>query len=265
MSTGFLNQSDLLRLFNVTQNSIIRLPKDLMIAGLREYFQKDSLYHYVKDEWGFPKVVNHTDLPIEAGLEDDLTTRVYISEAWRHDVAYFPNILVKHSSARHVPISLNRNKWLVSYNTIKYTDGYGNQSLVQTPSHFTMSGAWEGTLSIEVSSRGLRERDDLVELISIFLTDIYYDEFYKSGLSIKPYGINVGSPSESDDRNNKIFRQAVNVDIRTEWHREIPIYNIVDKINFCVDLGNIEPDEPLIAPNLTINTSLDLLTILENL
>lgn len=265
MATAFLNNTDLYRIYNVIQNSFIRYPKDLVIGNLKEFFAKDSLYHFVRDSFGFPKVVNHLNLPPEAGLNDDLCTRVYIGETYKADVIYYPSILVKFQSAKSVPISMNRETGRVDYDTVKYTDGYSNTSLIQVPSRFVLAGSWEGSLSIEVSSRGIRERDDIIELIAIFLADLHYDEFQKSGLAIRPNSISVSSPSEMPDRNNQLFRQSITFDFRTEWKKEIPVLNIIDQINFCVDIGNLQSTTPLIAPNLTISTNLDLLTILENL
>jgi hypothetical protein len=55
------------------------------------------------------------------------------------------------------------------------------------------------------------------------------------------------------------------LDIRTEWSREIPVDNILDIINICVDIGNLQTTPPTIAPNLSIVTSLELLDALQGL
>jgi hypothetical protein len=265
MATGFINNTDLYRLYNYVENNLIRFPKDLVIATIKEFFKNDSLYRYVVDEWGFGKVVDNTDLPYTAGLNDNLSTRIFVGEYWRNDVIYYPSILVKSGGARAVPISLNRDQHVVHYSTVKYEDGYGNTKLVQVPERIVLSGAYEGTIGIDVLTRGVRERDDLIELTTILFNDLQWNEMSKSGVSIKPYGISIGSPSESDDRNNKLFRQTLSLDIRTEWSREIPVLSTLDFISFCIDFGNLAPVEPIIAPNLTVSTSVDLFDYLSHL
>lgn len=265
MATGFNNSTDLYEIYNIVQNTMIRFPKDLIIASLREFFAKDSTYHYVCDEWGFPKTVDHTDLDPNAGLYDDVTTRIYIGEAYRYDGIYYPAVLIRSGAWRYVPISMNRDQHRVDYETVKYVDDDGNELLVQQPYAIVMSGAWEGSLTIDILTRGMRERDDLVELISAFLMSVVWNDAFKSGVSIKP-NLNISSPSEGEDRNDKLFKQSITIELRTEWRREIPVENIVDTINFCIDFASDLQEENISpAPNLTINNTVELLDELQAL
>lgn len=261
--TGNLERSDLFEIHNVIQNTLLSNPKDIIIALLRNFYSEDSIYHYVSDEWGFPKVVDHTDLAQDAGIADDLTTRVYIAEAFRAGVIYYPSILVKTGSVNSVPISFNRNKETVRNTVMRVVDGYGNERIFVTPSHFIFTGAWEGQINIEVSARGIRERDDLVRLSMLFFTDIRFEEFRKAGILMKR--ISAGAPSEGEDGNEKLYKQTINLDIRTEWRREIPVENTVDSINICVDFGRLDTTPEQISPNITINTSVDLIDEIQNL
>lgn len=248
MAAGFNQITDLYEIYNVVQNTMIRIPKDAIIASLREYFGRDSKYHFVRDEWGYPKTPDHTDLSPDAGLYDDLTTRVFIGEKNRFDIIYYPAILVKSGSFRYVPISLNRNRYFVEWTQQEVIDGYGNRTFMSVPEKFVLVGAWEGSLEIEVSSRGIRERDDLIELISIFLIDINWNNLSRMGVSIKP-DLSISGPSEAEDRNDKLFKQTITINIRCEWRREIPILNFIDTITFCVEFGPIDPPG-MSAPNL---------------
>jgi len=259
MATGINFTSDLPRIYDIVQNTMMRANKDIIIGSLKEFFSEDSYYHYVKDEWGFAKTPDHTDLPDGAGLNDDLTTRLYIGERDRYDVIYYPAVLVSSGSWSSVPIGLQRNKYVVQYKSINYIDGYGNNTIVQTPDYYLLAGAWEGSISIEVNARGLRARDDLVELISIHLMDLRWDEYFKSGVAIKPAEISIGAPSETEDYNEKLYKQTISVSIRSEWRREIPVTDVLEAINICVDIGNLSKDPPEFASNLTINTKVDLM------
>lgn len=245
---------------------MIVYPKEIIIATLRDFFSKDSYYHYAKDQWGFANTTDHTDLPLGADLpsqfnkdganQEGLSTRVFIGENYRYDGIYYPAILVKNGGGRSVPISINRNQDTVQYEDLIFEDGYGNQTILRQPKFLVTAGAWEGSISIEVETRSLRSRDDLVEAITMCFTDITFDTLVDIGIIIKP--ISWGAPSESDDRNDKLFRQTITLDIRSEWRREIPVGTIIDAILFSVEFGNITNPNASIARNLTINTRLDL-------
>jgi hypothetical protein len=242
-------------------------PKEIIIATLRDFFSQDSYYHYSKDQWGFANTTDHTDLAPGADLpygpgahpelntESILSTRLFIGENYRNDVVFYPAILVKSGGSRYVPISINREKGAVQYEDILFEDGYGNQTVISRPKTFITAGAWEGSIIIDVMTRSLRSRDDLVELIAMCFTEIHFDSLYDVGVLVKP--LSIGSPSESDDRNDKLFRQSITLDIRTEWRREIPIGNLIDAIMFSVEFAYLDNPNAPVAANLTINTEVN--------
>jgi hypothetical protein len=92
--------------------------------------------------------------------------------------------------------------------------------------------------------------------------DIGFSDLWKSGLIIK--GTSTSAPTETDDRNDHIFKQTITLQIRNEWRRQIPIKNIIDVINFGIQFGGTTPATP-IAVNLTINTDETLSDMLANL
>jgi len=270
MSSNNFFRSDLFRLHNIVQASMLVYPKELIIATLRDFFSKDSYYHYAKDVWGFAATTDHTDLPLGADVptlfnkdganQEGLSTRLFIGENYRYDGIYYPAILVKTGAGRSVPISFNRNQNTVQYEDIVFIDGYGNQTLVSKPKSLITAGAWEGSLNIDVETRSLRSRDDLVELITMCFTDITFDTLSDIGLIIKP--ISWSAPTETDDRNDKLFRQTLTLDVRTEWRREIPVNTIIDAILFSMDFGRISNPNAPIAQNLNITTRLDFVNTL---
>lgn len=263
MSTNNFFRSDLPGLNYVVQNSMILFPKEIVIQTLRDFFKHDSYYHYVSDEWGFPKTPDHTDLPPGSGMNDTVTTRLFIGESYRQDIIFYPAIIVRHGGASYTPISFNRERGTVQWDYQIYEDGYGNITKFPVPKHFIFAGAWEGSLSIDVYTRSLPARDNLCELISILFTDIEHNNLEKSGLFIK--GVSAGGVSESDDRNDKLYRQTVTLQFRSEWRRHIPISNVVEVINFAVDFGKVnDPDYP-ISGNLQINNEQSLVDILAEL
>lgn len=264
--TGSLIRSDLYQIHHVVQNSLMAYPKELIIGMLREEFGKDSWYHYVSDPFGFPKVPDHTDLPLEAGLNgDEQTTRIFIGEAFRFDAIFYPALLVKMISARSVPISLNRNKNVVEYEKQLVIDGYGNTKEFFLPQYIDLAGAWEGTISIDVLSRDILDRDNLVSIVMLLFTDIRFESLRKAGVLVKSGQPTLGNVSEGDDRQqDKLYKATITVDIRTEWRRLIPISNIVESINFCVDFREWG-SETITNPNIAIGENLSILDQIEAL
>ena len=181
MSVSNSFRSDLPRIYNVIQNSMIVYPKEIIISTLRDYFSKDSYYHFDKDQWGFPNTVDQTDLPMNAGLssEDHSTTRLFIGENYRYDGIFYPAILIKNNGSKYVPVSINREESTVQYGQRLFEDGYGNSKTISYPKSLILAGAWEGSISIDIYTRSLRARDDLVEACAICLTDIYFKSMLK--------------------------------------------------------------------------------------
>jgi hypothetical protein len=254
MAAGFSYNTELYDIYYVVQNTMLRYPKDLIIASLKDFFGQDSKYHFVSDSWGYSKTVDLTDVPADAGLYDELTTRVFIGENNRYDIIQYPAILVKAGSFRYVPISLNRNLYYVENNITEFTDGYQRRFL-PTPDKFVMAGAWEGSLNIEIQSRAVQEADDLAELVAIYLVDINWSNLSRAGVSIKP-DVSIGAATETEDRNDKLHHRIITINIRGEWRREIPISNFVELITFCVEFGDTTTDN--YAPNIEVHTELEL-------
>lgn len=261
---GTLERTDLFSLHNVIQNTLISNPKDIVIGYLRDFFSQDTTYHYVSDQWGFPFIPDHTNLPYDAGIDDDLTSRVYIAAAFRSDVIFYPSILIKTGSVRYTPISFNRNKETIQYQPTKVVDGYGNETVITTPKNFLLAGAWEGQLQVEIWAKDIKANDDLTRLAMLFFSDLWHDELVNHG-GILVKGTSASAPTQIDDGNEKIHKSIVTVDIRSEWRRSIPIENTVDIINICVELGNLEAKPYNTAPNISINTSLELVEEMQNL
>jgi hypothetical protein len=188
----------------------------------------------------------------DLSLTNQLSTRLFIGENYRYDVVYYPAILVKNGGSKSVPISFNRDKYGVWHEDVIYVDGYGNQTNVSRPKYLYTAGAWEGSVVIDVMTRSLRSRDDLVEIIAMTFTELRTEDLIDIGISIRP--INIGPPSETDDRNDKLFRQSLTLDCRTEWRREIPISNVVEAILFSADFRDIQGTGIPASPNLRIDT-----------
>ena len=258
MGQGNSTRTDIYSLFNYYSSSPLVHPKELIIETLRKLFSEDSYYHYCKDQWGFALTPDNADLPLDAGMYDSTsTTRIFIAETYRTDIKFFPSVLVKSQGSKSVPISISRNKGVIQWRNIRYVNSDGEEVILASPDYFMQNGAWEGSLAIDVSARSIRARDEIAEIISLALEDLCREDLQVAGVFIK--SINIGSPSEVDDRNDKIYKVTVSIDIRSEWERRIPINNVVDAINVCVDLGYVTVNPSILADNLKISTYVELL------
>jgi len=262
-----------MNLHHFVQASMLVYPKEIIIATLRDFFSKSDYYHYSKDQWGFANTTDHTDLPPGADIptqfnknganQEGLSTRIYIGENYRYDGIFYPAILVKSGGAKYVPISINREQEGVQYEDIVFEDGYGNQTLVHRPVSFITAGVWEGSIIIDVLARSLRARDDIAEAVAMCFTEVTFDTIYDVGIIIKP--LSIGAASESDDRNDKLFRQSLTLDIRTEWRREIPVGNVIDAIFFTATFEDLNRPGSPVPANMTVNTEVSLADMLLNM
>ena len=141
MVSNNIIRSDLPKIHHIVQNTMIMYPKEMVIATLRDFFSRDSWYHFATDVYGFPQTPDHTDLDRNAGLNDNLTTRVFIGEAFRYDIVYYPAIIVRSGGSNYVPISMNRESGSVQWEYITYEDGYGNLKSYKVPKFFIFAGA----------------------------------------------------------------------------------------------------------------------------
>lgn len=263
MGTTSFVKTDLYALHGVVQNTMMSYAKELIIETLREEFSKDSYYHYVRDVWGFANRIDLTDVPTEAGLNDDITTRIFIGESYGYDGKFYPAVLVTSGGFKSVPISMSRNKALIQYKAQKIIDGYGNQKIFSTPSHFSLAGAWEGNINIDILAGDVSSRDEIAEIVSSILTITNFESLQYAGVVVKP--ISVGSPSEVDDYKDKLYKIPISCDVRTEWAQNIPISKVIDIINFCINFGDLNNPNPTFSPNLQINESINLFEIINSL
>lgn len=264
MASNNFYRSDLPRIYNIVQNAMTLYPKELVVAQLRDFFSRDQWYVYKHDFWGYPLTPDHTNLPPDAGLSDNSTTRLFIGEQFTFRPTYYPSIVVRHGGSTSVPISFNRESDCVKWGTLNFEDGYGN--LIATfpnPENFIFAGAYEGSINIDIKAKDLRTRDDLVDLVSILFIDIAFEDLKKAGLIVK--NVSSGSPTETQDRNDYIFNQTITLQIRSEWRRELPINNIIDIINTSVEFGRTDPEPGPIARNLTIHTNQSITDIINEL
>jgi len=143
--------SDIFNLEYIVQQDGMVYTKNVLIDTLRDIFFQDRQFKYVSDVFGFPKTPSHLGLDPAAGLDDDTVTRIFIGGSYRYDIKFNPSIIVRNTGSKYTPISFNQD-FLGIINKIQMlTDGYGNQTRINVPTHHVRVGAWDQTYEARAS------------------------------------------------------------------------------------------------------------------
>lgn len=252
--SGYFVLSDLYDLDYFVQNTGISAGRNLIIDILRDHFARGKEYKYDRDIFGFPKTPSHLGLDPNAGLEDNSTTRLYIGSAYRYDITYLPAIIVRQTSSAYKPISFNQNKWVLQYERQKIIDGYGNVDYLSVPYAYTFAGAWDQTFEVKVVSRSLEDVVALADICLVSLQATYRDTLQQNGLFVKT--VSAGSETaESIGGNDPLFSMSISVSTYSEWRREIPVSNLVDRLQLSFVIDIVNTDVP--ASGLTIKNPVE--------
>lgn len=230
----------------ITQQSLIKHPKNLIIDTLRKNFSRDDTFTYRQDEYGFPLT---PDISGES-YDTDFSTRILISDAYRYEVKFFPAIIVKANGGTYKALSFNQNG-TIRYRKDIIEDAFGGRRLVTTPTHKVYAGAWDINMEIQILADSHTELIELVDITSMILQYTDWQELRANGLLIKT--MSVGAENSEPYINDYIYSQSITLNCRTEWRVEIPINNLVEKVVFNI--------ESVKTPSYPIKTNADLVEL----
>lgn len=249
--SNFYSRNDIIKHVALVQG------KSLIIDAIRELFRGDSVYNYRENEYGFPLVPDHTELPIEesgTGIDIDgnvitnpspnlsidakLSTKILITSTYRQDVKFYPVITVKQTSFKDHPLSFNQNAIQVHYRKEFIRDGYGNQTEIRTPTHYMFSDGWSQNFEIKIVAEDLDDRDHISDIVNFGLWNIKRDELRASGLFIQ----NISGSGEQEEESQKntskwLYTYTITLSTFSEWRREIPVRSVIERINFYFDIA----------------------------
>lgn len=276
--SNFYSRNDIVKHVALVQG------KNLLIDAIRELFVKDSLYPYRQDEFGFPLVPDHTGLPIEEGgteldidgnpiinptpnlsIDAKLSTKILITSTYRQDVKFYPVITVKQTNLKDHPISFNQNAIQIHYRKEFIRDGYGNQVEIRTPTHYVFSDAWDQSFEIKIIAEDLDDRDHIADIVNFGLWNLKRDELRAAGLFIK----NISGGGETEEESIKhtskwLYTYTITVNTYSEWSREIPVRNVIERINFYFDIirTGIQPSGVVDVLDNAVPNSATLISVL---
>lgn len=213
---------------NIVQQVAVVQPKNLLIQYLRDLFRKDSVYTYRSDEYGFPLTVDLTG----KDLETTDTTKILISDVYRYDVKFFPAIIIKHTGGAYKPLSFNQ-EGTYKYRRDYIEDAFGGRRPISVPTHKIYAGRWDLGFDVVIYSESYSELQEIVDITSIALQHVLWNDLRASGLFIS--SLSIGSENAEPYANDYVYTQSITIKTLSEWRVEIPIENVVEKILFNID------------------------------
>lgn len=214
--------------FIVQQTAVVH-PKYLLIDGLRKVFKKNNIYTYRQDEYGYPLIPDLT------GMDPDTieTTRILISDSYMFERKFYPAIVVKFSGGSYKPNSFNQDMTL-KYKTDIVTNVFGEKTKVTTPTHRVYTGKWDLSFDIGIYAESLTELNELIDIVSLTLKFTLWHDLRAAGLFIS--SLNISGENAEPYANDYIYSSNISIKTLSEWRAEIPIYNLVEKIVFKLEL-----------------------------
>jgi hypothetical protein len=212
----------------VIQQVCITQPKNLLIDVLRKYFANDAIYTYRMDEYGFPLTRDLTGIEVDS----EETTQILISDIFRYEVKFYPAIIVKNGGGQYKPISFNQNSTF-RYRIDREEDAAGFVTETKVPSHRVYAGAWNMNYDITIYSESQAELEELVDIVTMLLQYVAWNELRANGLFIN--NLSIGGENAEPYANDYVYNQTISLTTYSEWRVEIPLDNIIEKLIFYFD------------------------------
>jgi hypothetical protein len=221
--------------FEVTQSTHVDVLVDIFVQILRECFSYHPIYTYVAREGTSAPDLERTMISI---VDKDTETALFL-----------PIITTNANNMDTYWVQFSQSP----FNTVlkPQIDAYGNIARDSRgrfiPSHYEYVGAYEGSISFLISAEDTIEREELCNLLHIFLVEALRDELYKRGVFVKT--VNTSGLSEVPYRNKHIYQATVTASIYSEWRRKIPVGDTLKSIGYNMNVvDNLEPQETPIQP-----------------
>jgi hypothetical protein len=254
--SGQIVYSNQYNIDNVVMHTGMAHGRNLLIDYLRQAFSRDKEFIWRTDIFGFAKTPSHLGLSPDTGLlPDDSSTRIFIGSQFRSDMTFLPAITVRTSSMSYHPISFNQNAGLVLYEWQKVIDGYGVETILKLPSAVQFVGAWDSSYEIKVSSKSLEDTVAVADLVMFLLQHRYRLDMQRNGFFIKKMSAGAET-AENINNNDPLYHISISLDAYSEWAREIPISNLIERVRFCFEVDAVDTDIP--ATGLAIEYSIEL-------
>ena len=138
----------------------------------------------------------------------------------------------------------------IVYTSERIVDGYGNETLIRSPSFHTLVGAWDQTFEIKVITEDEVDREEIADIIMVSLQGSRLLELQREGVFIR--SMNTSGEVEQEYSNDRLYMISINLDVRSEWKIHIPINDVVERLGLCLTFDTFDSTDPD-ADGLTIN------------
>ena len=218
---------------DIVWNSLVIDSKDILIQSLREYFSNDPVFRYRSDEFGFPllpkaelvdgKIVGREDI-----VWGDNSTKIIITDDYRFKPRFFPAITTTDNGGSNYEISFNQELSCVKY---KVEELIREGRIIQrrVPSHVLFAGSWKQNYSINIIAEDHATRKRLKDIVAILLMNVLRNTLLERGIFIEK--MTFGGDREEEFKNDYYYYATINVDLYSEWRREIPVTMLVEAIS----------------------------------
>lgn len=181
----------------------------VIIEELRELFSQHKKYTWVPNQFGAP---------------DFERTKIVISDLFSYSGKFLPAIILGASSSNDFQISFNQEQEeIINPDTGKVT-------------HRQFAGAWRSSINITVASEDTIAREQLVDLVSIYMMFVKRHDMEKRGVFVEH--VSLGSFSEESYANDYIYLGALTANILSEWIHRVPV-DTIEAINMDVKTNHL--------------------------
>jgi len=213
-------------------NTLVVDTRDILISSLRDWFSHDDIYTYKADVFGYP-LIPQTDLRGGGIVGSQVivwgvnSTKIMISDDYRFNSRFFPAITVTDNGGNNSEVSFNQEMGGVKY---ELEEAVINGKIVQrrVPSHVIFAGAWKQNYAINIIAEDHQTRKRLKDVISALFVNVLRETLLSRGVFIEKVGL--GGDREDQFVNDYYYSSSVNLDLYSEWRREIPIVMLVEAI-----------------------------------
>jgi len=223
---------------DVLYNTLVVDSKDILIQSLREWFMHDNIYTYKQDEFGFPllppaSLVDGGSAGREGIIWGETSTKIIITDDYRFQSRFFPAITISDNGGSNYEISFNQELSCVKY-MVEDVVREGRIIQRRVPSHVLFAGSWKQNYSINIIAEDHPTRKRLKDIVAILLMNVLRNTLLERGIFIEK--MSFGGDREEDFKNGYYYYATINVDLYSEWRREIPVTMLVEAISVSSSL-----------------------------
>lgn len=206
---------------------------DIFVQALRECFARHPIYTYVPRE-------------DEAGPNFEQTD-IIIVDKYTEEALFLPTITTNFNSANtrwlqfsQSPFNTVLKPQMNADGSIK-RDSRGNPE----PSHFEYTGAYDSSITFNISANDTLEREELTNLLHVLLAESLRDQLMVRGVFVK--NVTAGGSTEVPYREDYIYQTTVTAELYSEWKRIIPVGEKLKSIGYDINVigrDDIQPEQP---------------------